>query len=394
MNEARQKKLSEYGQNNIFGQSKQNKNNTQRAYNNQNNWENRSMMSMNSSRYNDFSDTTSVYSLATSVTSFGQMSQSTSMSKRDPNMTQEERLKRDFDRYQRHLARKYQRQVEKQRQKLFGQSEIAMGQKGGTQIKNINLHNRDSAQKQVRSSEVKLSTDNLNKLSTTQNIQNMQLRQTNGRNQFSKTQNLVIPKVQGNLSVHSGFSQRSNSGHLSSADRKMNNLTSNLFKENQDKSNRASDVKLEKAQLATIANWKNALNNKKTYTAPKVVKIDPFKERQKMLSSNVFEGSRDYSHHQPSSRKFIDYDNLYDQKRMNDPMYSDLFDQCMNTGGRKPSPIRKKFDEIGFTQQDWTHQDLQQKMKRDYSDYKPRDQMLKEFKGTINPLKVVKIDLN
>jgi hypothetical protein len=31
------------------------------------------------------------------------------MSKRDPNMTQEERQKRDFDRYQRHLAKKYER---------------------------------------------------------------------------------------------------------------------------------------------------------------------------------------------------------------------------------------------------------------------------------------------
>jgi len=31
--------------------------------------------------------------------------------------------------------------------------------------------------------------------------------------------------------------------------------------------------------LATIANWKNALNGKKVYKAPKVVKIDPFKER-------------------------------------------------------------------------------------------------------------------
>jgi hypothetical protein len=39
-------------------------------------------------------------------------------------------------------------------------------------------------------------------------------------------------------------------------------------------------------------------------------------------------------------------DNYYDKKRMNDPLYSDLFDQCKNTGGCKPSPLRKKDDEI------------------------------------------------
>lgn len=58
---------------------------------------------------------------------------------------------------------------------------------------------------------------------------------------------------------------------------------------------------------------------------------------------------------------------------MNDPMYSDLFDQCMNTGGRKPSPIRKKFDDITSASKDWTSLDLQQKVKRDYSNYKAKD---------------------
>ena len=76
------------------------------------------------------------------------------------------------------------------------------------------------------------------------------------------------------------------------------------------------------------------------------------------MQSNVFDGQRDYAEHVPQTKKFIDYDNLYDEKRMRDPMYSDLFDQCINTGGKRPSPTRKKCPEIAFAAQDWTHQDL------------------------------------
>ena len=46
------------------------------------------------------------------------------------------------------------------------------------------------------------------------------------------------------------------------------------------------------------------------------------------------------------SKKVIDMDNVYEKKRMNDPLYSDLFNQCMNTGGMKHSPIKKKGNEI------------------------------------------------
>lgn len=40
---------------------------------------------------------------------------------------------------------------------------------------------------------------------------------------------------------------------------------------------------------------------------------------------------------------------------MNDRNYSDLFDQCINTGGRKPSPTKKKGDEIISAKDDWTN---------------------------------------
>jgi len=97
------------------------------------------------------------------------------------------------------------------------------------------------------------------------------------------------------------------------------------------------------------------------------------------MQSNVFDGQRDYAEHVPQTKKFIDYDNLYDEKRMKDPMYSDLFDQCINTGGKRPSPTRKKCPEIAFAAQDWTHQDLQTKVRRDYSNYRAKDQKLREF---------------
>jgi hypothetical protein len=38
----------------------------------------------------------------------------------------------------------------------------------------------------------------------------------------------------------------------------------------------------------------------------------------------VFE-IKDYSKFEPISKKHIDMDNVYEKKRMNDPLYSDLF---------------------------------------------------------------------
>lgn len=40
---------------------------------------------------------------------------------------------------------------------------------------------------------------------------------------------------------------------------------------------------------------------------------------------------------------------------MNDPMYSDLFDQCKNTGGKKVTTNLKKGNEIGSASNDWTN---------------------------------------
>ncbi len=60
---------------------------------------------------------------------------------------------------------------------------------------------------------------------------------------------------------------------------------------------------------------------------------------------------------------------------MNDPNYSDLFNQCMNTGGYKPSPIKRKGNEIASVSQDWTNIDLQRKIQKDYTNYKPKEQL-------------------
>ena len=86
-------------------------------------------------------------------------------------------------------------------------------------------------------------------------------------------------------------------------------------------------------------------------------------------------------------------DNLYEEKRKNDPLYSDLFNQCMNTGGAKHSPIKKKGNEILSVQTNWTNQDTQVKLKRDYENYQPRDQKMKELRSTIDPFKIGYVDL-
>lgn len=74
-------------------------------------------------------------------------------------------------------------------------------------------------------------------------------------------------------------------------------------------------------------------------------------------------------------------DNFFDQKRNNDPYYSDLFDQCKETGGQKHSPIRKQDREIGSVERDWTDKGLEQKLKKEkeYVNYNPKQQKINEF---------------
>ena len=66
-------------------------------------------------------------------------------------------------------------------------------------------------------------------------------------------------------------------------------------------------------------------------------------------------------------------DNVYDNRRVNDRNYSDLFNQCINTGGSKPSPYKKKGQGIQSVSKQWNNVDLEKKMQRDYSGYNARD---------------------
>jgi len=43
--------------------------------------------------------------------------------KTGPGFTHEQRLEKEFDRYQKHMEKKYKKQVEKQRRRLFGDAE-------------------------------------------------------------------------------------------------------------------------------------------------------------------------------------------------------------------------------------------------------------------------------
>ena len=83
---------------------------------------------------------------------------------------------------------------------------------------------------------------------------------------------------------------------------------------------------IEKAKYATITDWKNPITSNKVDNHMNNRKIDTFREKQKQLTSNILPTGKDYSKFQPITKKFIDLDNLYDSKRNNDPLYSDLFD--------------------------------------------------------------------
>jgi len=77
-------------------------------------------------------------------------------------------------------------------------------------------------------------------------------------------------------------------------------------------------------------------------------------------------------------------DNIYDNKRNNDRNYSDLFDQCMGSGGRKHSPYRKKDAEIqpkvGVV---WSDPEVKHQIRRDYAGYNARQMMVNEYRSSI-----------
>ena len=51
------------------------------------------------------------------------------------------------------------------------------------------------------------------------------------------------------------------------------------------------------------------------------------------MESKIFDQQSDYSKFMPVKKAMIDPDNIYNYKRVQDPLYSDLFDQCINNGG-------------------------------------------------------------
>ena len=59
------------------------------------------------------------------------------------------------------------------------------------------------------------------------------------------------------------------------------------------------------------------------------------------MESKIFDQQSDYSKFMPVKKAMIDPDNIYNYKRVQDPLYSDLFDQCINNGGKRPSPNKK-----------------------------------------------------
>ncbi len=75
-----------------------------------------SMNSFTSSKYGRDSDTSSVYSFTSSITSSHM-----STLKTGPGLIHDQRLNKEFDHYQKHMEKKYKREVEKQRRRLFGE---------------------------------------------------------------------------------------------------------------------------------------------------------------------------------------------------------------------------------------------------------------------------------
>ena len=134
----------------------------------------------------------------------------------------------------------------------------------------------------------------------------------------------------------------------SSKDKKYANLSSNILgNEGQTRPAYDKEAAKTKAEFGSGADWKNMSGK----TSNRSHKIDTYSKKQQNLTSSVFGEGTDYSHFAPMSKSKHDINNLADQKRKQDHMYSDILGQG-GQGGRG-SPNRKKNADLVLSSSTW-----------------------------------------
>ncbi len=162
-----------------------------------------------------------------------------------------------------------------------------------------------------------------------------------------------------------------------SKDKKYANLSSNILG-NEGGGKPTYDKDAKKAEFGASADWKSMggkMNNR-------AHKIDTYTKKQQNLASSVFEGT-DYSHFAPMNKKTHDINNLTDNKRKKDHMYSDILGQT-SQGGRG-SPIRKKNDDLASSSGNWSNTaDVKSQIKKDYTSYSSKTQKHSQLRSALD----------
>lgn len=163
-----------------------------------------------------------------------------------------------------------------------------------------------------------------------------------------------------------------------SRDQKFANLESNIFNEERD--NRGYDKEVKKGEMEGGSNWVQSGSTKCVNKGS--TKVDTYQKRQAQLNSNVFD-LPEYADHVPMKKKRVDMNNLTDNQRKKDHMYSDILGSSGNGGKAQKTTRKKTCDELHMAGNQWSTPNTKQ-MKKDYSGYLAKNQKKDQLRSSLD----------
>lgn len=109
-------------------------------------------------------------------------------------------------------------------------------------------------------------------------------------------------------------------------EKKYENLESNIFGAEKAAEKPQYNTKIDKAAFGTTSDW--TVQGGQAKVDNKNSKVNTYRKKQQQQQSSVFELT-DYSEHAPMQKSKYDLNNMTDNKRKKDHMYSDI----MGSGG-------------------------------------------------------------
>ncbi|CDW87720.1 UNKNOWN [Stylonychia lemnae] len=179
--------------------------------------------------------------------------------------------------------------------------------------------------------------------------------------------------------VNASSSQKGNQeGPQTNKDKKYDNLSSNIFCQEEKDNQPTYDPTVEKAGFGTDANWTAQAGSAKIIN--KGYKQDPYKKKQAQLSSQVFDLT-DYSEYQPMNKPKLDINNLADNQRKQNHLYSDILgSEGQNTMSQRNVGLKNNDNGPNNT---WSQSDGKSQ-KKDQNTYNTKDQKHSQLKSSLD----------